>query len=307
MKNKALLTAILLLLSIVAYSQESFKKSLELLSTDLCAKMTAKGKNKVVVLFVTDINKAQTTMGKFMADVISFSIVNNQSGFSVFDRENLSGIAEAKKLIAEGYIDETNAKQLGKLLSVEAIVVGNYTVLSNTISLTLKALDVNDGFVIAQSLNALPLDNDAAALLGVTAASGGNNANRGFNNQPLNSNESYNNPETVNNNCETNNTGDYCISNNKGITITFVYYPGNNSGGYANYNQKSITIEPLETKCLYDLESGVWSYSYSDPTRRVRTGYATSTTNGGGNLTAATKYTGQFRVEKCKSKTLIIK
>ena len=85
MNNKVILISILLLLSLASYSQESFKKSMEAITTDLCSKMSEKSKKKVVVLFITDINKAQTTVGKYMADVVSYYIVNNQNGFSVFD------------------------------------------------------------------------------------------------------------------------------------------------------------------------------------------------------------------------------
>jgi len=290
MTHKVILISIMLLLSVVTYSQASFKKSLEAISTDLCSKMAEKGKKKVVVLFVTDINKAQTTAGKYMADVVSFYIVNNQSGFSVFDRENLSGIAEAKKLIAEGYIDANNAKQLGKILSVEAIVVGNYTVLSASLSLTLKALDVNDGFVLAQSLNDLPIDKDAAALLGISPLDGSQNtlSNKGFDNRPLNSNESYNNPETVNKNCKDKNTGDYCFVNKTSMNVTV------NIKKSGSYEYKELSLNIGEQKCFYDLDAESWNY------------YVQSTAH-----TSSFAYyqfgKGQIKVEQCKSKTFVIK
>lgn len=287
MSHKVFLITIMLLLSVMTYSQESFKKSLEAISTDLCSKMAEKGKKKVVVLFVTDINKAQTTAGKYMADVVSFYIVNNQSGFSVFDRENLSGIAEAKKLIAEGYIDANNAKQLGKILSVEAIVVGNYTVLSKSISLTLKALDVNNGFVIAQSMEDLPIDNDAGTLLGISVGAGNNNSNKGFNNIPLNSNENYNNPETVNKDCETKNTGDYCFTNNTDkAKFATLFIEGKGTLG-------EIVIDPGQTQCYYDIAAT--TYKYVICSKRWSWYMSDAEMN------------GIIKVEKCKSKSFVIK
>jgi hypothetical protein len=286
MTHKIILISIMLLLSVVTYSQESFKKSLEAISTDLCTKMSEKGKKKVVVLFVTDINKAQTTAGKYMADVVSYYIVNNQNGFSVFDRENLSGIAEAKKLIAEGYIDANNAKQLGKILSVEAIVVGNYTVLSSSLSLTLKALDVNDGFVIAQSLKDLPIDKDAAALLGISPLDGSqsNLSNKGFDNRPLNSNESYNNPETVNKECQTKNTGDYCFQNLTNLNIRVrIDIP--------KVGLMFLTLKPGQTQCFYNINSGAVEYCLMNA-----------------DIWGSSCFSdGQILIEKCKSKTFVIK
>lgn len=287
MKKKAILCLIMILLYTATYSQESFKKSLEAISTDLCAKILAKEKKKVVVLFITDINKAQTTTGKYMADVVSFNIVNNPNGFSVFDRENLAGIVEAKKLISDGYIDANNAKQLGKILAVEAIVVGNYTVLASTLSLTIKAIDVNDGFVIAQSMKDLPIDKDAAALLGITPLDGSqsNLSNKGFDNRPLNSNEGYNNPETVNKKCVTENTGDYCFQNNTNLNLN-VSLSGKGIG-------TRITLNPGQTQCIYNIEEG--SVKYTISTSGVVSGQPTYNA------------TGYILIEKCKSKTFVIK
>lgn len=294
-KNVILIT-LMLFLSTATYSQESFKKSIEEISSDLCSKMTKNDKKKVVVLFVTDINKAQTTAGKYMADVVSYYIVNNQNGFSVFDRENLSGIAEAKKLIAEGYIDASNAKQLGKLLSVEAIVVGNYTVLSESLSLTLKALDVNDGFVIAQCLKDLPVDKDAAILLGISSLYGSqsNLSNKGFDNQPLNSNESYNNPETVNKDCESKNLGNLCFANTTAFKLYLILDSEITS-------RQELTLEPNETQCLYNLVSGVYNYDFKE-FGKPKPPYSPT-----GEKLPFFSRTGQINVEKCKSKTFVIR
>ncbi|MBK6621327.1 MAG: hypothetical protein IPG32_10785 [Saprospirales bacterium] len=70
------------------------------------------------------------------------------------------------------------AKELGKLLSVDAIITGTYTVLSNTIKLSLKALDSSNGFVIASSIKDLPIDGDAGALLGISVSTPGGNTDK---------------------------------------------------------------------------------------------------------------------------------
>ncbi len=284
--KKILFSLLLGLFNFSLIGQPTFKSNLEVISTDLCSKIASKGKKKIVVLFITDINKTQTNAGKYMADVVSYHIVNDPKQFSVFDRENLSGIAEAKKMIAEGYIDGNNAKQLGRILAVETIVVGNYTVLSNTISLTLKALDVNDGFVIAQSMKDLPIDNDAGALLGISVGgAGASTANKGFN-RPLSSDESYNNPETVNRDCEIKNTGDYCFKNNTKYNVRVEVFDKGSS------NQSSLTLNSNQTQCLYNLKSSSMAYK-------------TWIYNGAKPLGYDFKK-GQILVEKCKSKTFVI-
>jgi TolB-like protein len=163
--NRLVLFLSLLILPVCCYSQTEFDKSLNAISADLAVKLQAISKKKIVVLYVTDINKTHTTIGKYIADNVSVDIVNTPGNLQVFDRENLDAITGARKLIAEGYIDASKAKELGQLLSVDVIVIGSYAVLSNSVRLTLKALDASSGFVIAASGKDLPFDADARALL----------------------------------------------------------------------------------------------------------------------------------------------
>lgn len=280
--KKYIFIIVLVCIAKPSFAQSGFDKSLAEISFDLTYKLNLKKKKKVVVLFIKDINKATTVAGKYLADVISVNIVNDTTDFQVFDRENLSGIVEANKLIAEGYIDVDKAKELGKLLSVEAIIIGNYTVLSNTIKLTLKALDSNSGFVIAASMKDLPIDGDAAAILGININESNNADNRGFN-KPINSNEQINNPETVNKECATNNTGDYCFENSTKTEMTI--YIGQVG---SSWSSQDMSLNPGQTQCFYNLKAG--NYKYAD-----RSFHFIPTIK------------GQILVEKCKSKTFVIK
>ncbi|MFN0175654.1 MAG: CsgG/HfaB family protein [Saprospiraceae bacterium] len=275
-------------ISSASFAQGAFDKSIAEFSTDLADKLSQKGKKKVVVLYITDINKATTVAGKYIADVISINIVNNAGNFQVFDRENLSGIAEAKKLISEGYIDVDKAKELGRLLSVEAIIVGNYTVLDKTIKLTAKALDANTGFIVAASMKDLLLDNDASALLGIGGTSP--NSDRGFN-SPLNSNEKINNPETVNKECATKNIGDYCFENRRINQIDVTFYSGAGSG-------REMTLSPGQTQCFYNVAVANCKYSLVEVHRSSEDGRIVS---------RQSFANGEILVEKCKSKTFTIK
>ena len=305
---------IIILLCFVSYhsfSQSAFDKSLNEVSADIAAKLSQKNKKKIVVLYITNIKNTQTVAGKYIADVISYNLVNNSGNFLVFDRENLSEITDAKKLIAEGYIDAATAKKLGKILAVEAIIIGHYTVLSSTLKLSLKALDVNSGLVIAATMQDLPLNADAGALLGINISnnSNQNGKNRGFN-TPIKSDENYNNPNTVNNDCETKNTGDYCFTNNTQYRLR-VYLYNEAGGGYGggqmiraanngymsvSWSGGDVTIEPGQTECFYNIKatSMVSDIRIIKP---VNSAYVWDVGYRKGNIL----------VEKCKSKTFIIK
>ncbi len=282
--------------SISSFSQSSFDVKLKNISNDIADKLDTQNKHKIVILYITDIDNKRTNAGKYVADVISHNIINNHIPFNVFDRENLSEIVEVKKLINEGYIDATKAKKIGQILSVEAIIIGNYTVLSSTLKLSLKALDVNSGFVMAASLEDLPLNDDAGALLGINILDKNNSLqNRGFN-TPVKSGENYNNPETVNNDCKTNNTGDYCFENRTQYEVEVILYGGKTyKFGRETFERFSITLVPKQTECFYSLKAIPMKYKI------------VAKVNHGWTSTIIFNRQGNLKVEQCRSKTFIIK
>ncbi|MBK8245099.1 MAG: hypothetical protein IPK88_16855 [Saprospiraceae bacterium] len=300
--SKLLIFLIFISLALPSFAQNKFDNALNETSIDLATKLASKEKKRVVVLYVTDINKANTIAGKYIADILSIGIVNNVENFQVFDRENLNSIVDANKLIAEGYIDVDRAKELGKLLAVDAIIIGNYTVLSNTLKLTVKALDANSGFVIAATMKDLPLNEDAGSILGININSLDNNQNlnlenRGFN-RPLNSNERINNPETVSKDCYRMNYGDFCFENKTAKKYTVLISTTGLSERDMN-NAPQITLNSGETQCFYSLQSGIFYYS----AERMMITQDDFTYENANNRFS----TGQINVEKCKSKTFTIK
>lgn len=302
MKNLIIFCCALLFVVPIS-AQGEFDRGIAEISSELSTRLTAKDKKKVVVLYITEINKATTIAGKYIADLISINIVNDPNNFEVFDRENLSGIAEAKKLIAEGYIDAAKAQELGKLLAVQTIIVGNYTVLNTTMKLTIKALDVNSGFVIAAAMKDLPLDKNAEALLGVNFSQENINSqspNLGFNDQPLNSNEHYNNPATVNSDCKEKKSGDYCFFHSRKDTTFYIQLIPNGAKGDTKW---TMTLTPGQTQCFYELPVGV--YNYWIKFRATGAAAVQSKFSGGDGMITHLK--GQITVNQCRSKTYTIR
>lgn len=276
----------------ICYSQtpSAFDKALDEISTDLAAKLKALDKLKIVVLYITDIDKQMTSAGKYLADVISVNIVNNPGSFMVFDRGNLNEIVEAKKLFAEGYIDATKAQELGKILGVNAIIIGNYTQLSNTIKLTLKALDSNTGFVVAASMKDLPLNNDAGVLLGINIVS-----------QEVNNSSTYKPTSgevtgkvSKNPKCKDSNTGDYCFQNSTNYKIILRFYSPPGKG----YVQQDAILDPGQKQTFYDIPVGNYIYSVMRTSNRYPT---TSNSGNDGSIK------GNVFVEICQEKVFIIR
>lgn len=300
MKNLVLLILVGLLSFVNLSAQTDLDKSLSSITTELSTKLKSISKKRVAVMDVYDINKNITTFGKYSADIISVNLVNNAGYFQVVDRQHLDQIMKEHKLNYQGYIDATTAKQLGKILSVDAIIIGTYTVLSNKITLTLKAIDSETAMMLASSMKTLNIDADIAALLGINYAPSTDNSThtqnnvgtgRGFN-SPVQSNEAYNNASTVSSECATQSYGDFCFYNSLNVDISF-NYKKSNSKSLDQYSLfKHVILKPKQSMCLYQLPEGVFEYTgrYDDPN----------------NNWGFRDISGQFLVEKCKSKTYTI-
>lgn len=272
--------SILIFLSItyVGSSQTSFDRAIKETSIDLAGKLKLLEKRKIVVLFVTDINKTVTTAGTYLADNISYNLVNDPS-LKIFERENLQGIAEAKKLIEECYITAEKTKELGKLLAVNAIIVGSYTILNNTLKVSLKALSTDNGVTVAASMIYLPLNSDICKLLNINC---------------LGANE-----DSQDSKCKDNNTGDYCFINNKPYDLNIRIKD-------SRYRDYEYTVISGEKQCFYDLPSGTITYDVIE--NRYKGGYNYTFDSRTNKRTPEVfQVSGTLYVETCKQKIFTFK
>lgn len=277
-------------------AQTAFDAKLQELAEKVAVQIAQQGKAKVAVWDFINTQGEITNGGKFIAEDFSVYFTNASKGtYQVMDRNHLDQILKEHKLNAEGFIDPETAKELGRLKAVDAIITGTVDILDTQLKVRVKVLDTETALQIAAEIGYLPIDANMASFLGVpgmgTQSSGA--ANRGFNN-PINSNEGYNNPETVNKACESNNTGDYCFSNTtKDNFIVSI-----------NANGTALQLPPGQTQCLYNMTAGSYNYhvmggrDYGRGQARI---YRVS------DAFIYVHDQGQLLVEKCKSKSFVIK
>jgi len=192
------ITIFLLLLCLNSNAQD-FDTQLEKLAEGLSQKLSAKGKTKIAVWGFFTENGERTALGNYLTEDFSVYMTNFGDKFEVIDRNHLDVLLKEHQLNAEGYIDETTAKELGKIVAVDVIITGTYTVLNSVVKVRAKALDSETASQFAANMGNLPMNENIASYLGVSV-NGGNSTNRGFN-TPLNSNETVNNPDTVDQAC----------------------------------------------------------------------------------------------------------
>lgn len=300
----ALMWSLLLISNAVA---QDFDSELESLAKDLASKIGVKGKKRIAVWgFVTEGGE-RTALADFLTEDFSVYMTNFADNFEIIDRKHLDILLEEHKLNSEGYIDSKTAKELQKIIAVDAIVTGTYTVLNTTIKVRAKALDTETALQFAANMSNLTINENVGSYLGISI-NGGNTTNRGFN-TPLSSNETINNPETINPNCKKMEIGDFCFSNalNEKVIIRIKYYT-NHTTSIQN-SHKTIVLDSNESKCLYGLPNRKFSYfiatwkNYIDEEKFK--GYESALSNGKYSKFLIDK--GELKVETCKSKTYTIK
>ncbi len=301
MKN--ILIIIFLLIFQLAIAQD-FDSKLEGLAENIAKKINTKGKKKIAVWgFVTE-NGEITPLGNYLTEDFSIYITNFGESYEVIDRKHLETLLKEHDLYSEGYIDPQTAKKLRKIIAVDVIITGTYTVIGSKIKLRAKAIDTETALQMAAALVNLEINEDVSSYLGISV-NGTSNANKGFN-RPINSNENYNNPKTVDSECNKKLIGDFCFYNsNKKKMVLTILFPKYLKNGYRYKGElkKVIYIESGETKCLYNLPSETINYYLADFDTFKNELNGTTLFLARSGLQVHLKDKGQINVETCKSKT----
>jgi len=305
-KQRALLSLIIILFLTTNTQAQDFDSQLEKLAQGIAVKLDSKGKKKIAVWgFVTE-NGERTALGNYLTEDFSVYVTNFGEKFEVIDRNHLDILLKEHKLNSEGYIDDNTAKELGKIIAVDAIITGTYTVLNTTVKVRAKVLDTETALQFAANMASLPINEEVASYLGISV-NGGNTTNKGFNTS-LNSNETINNPETVDPKCKEENFGDLCLFNstNQKMIVLIRYFR------YADTTKntkihKTIIINPGETKCVYRFWNREIFYHVAnwESFQEDFKGIETYLYNQG--YYKFLKDLGELKIETCKSKTFTIK
>jgi len=285
---------------------QDFDTQLEELAEGLAKKISSKGKTKIAVWGFFTENGDKTALGNYLTEDFSVYMTNFGDKFEVIDRNHLDVLLKEHKLNAEGYIDENTAKELGKIVAVDAIITGTYTVLNTVVKVRAKALDTETALQFSATMGNLTLNENINSYLGVST-NGGNSTNRGFN-TPLGSNETINNPETVDESCKKNKTGDLCFVNATNERIIVQIQPPKN-GKYYSGTYEILILDPKDSKCKYGLTASPVKFyiaKWKDFVDDEKLKGQESSLNHH-YYTEWLKDRGEVKVESCKSKTYTIK
>ncbi len=107
-------------------------------------------KAKIAILEFQGLNAQakKDNMGKMVTEIMTTSLVNSRA-FNIIEREKLSKVLKEFQLSQTGLIDETSAKEIGKILGADAIVTGSVMMLRERLRLDARIIDVITGAIIA--------------------------------------------------------------------------------------------------------------------------------------------------------------
>ena len=125
-------------------------EKIELLAQKISSQVADKGKMRIAVVEVTDVWGRRNTLGAFLSEKLTGSL-RRTSSFDVVERKSLHRIFDELKLGFTGMVDPASVREAGKILGVEAILVGTVTDLGRSVDLSVRLIHTETAMVLASA------------------------------------------------------------------------------------------------------------------------------------------------------------
>lgn len=121
---------------------------LEDLANQIVNSMLEGGKSKIAVIEFSDLDGNVTEFGKFIAEELITKLFLTKK-FNVIERNLLNKVMQEHKLKFTGLIDPNTAKNLGKILGVDAIASGSITDLDSKVRINARLISTETGSIFS--------------------------------------------------------------------------------------------------------------------------------------------------------------
>jgi curli biogenesis system outer membrane secretion channel CsgG len=168
------------ILSPVGAISQTYEVGLRKAAEALSSSIESAGQKSVTVLDLTDLQGATTELGRFLAQELSDQLVAITRQVAVVDRANMQFLLREKNLSAEGFVNPESSKKIGNLIGIDTVILGSITPLGQNIRMSLRAIALETGKVVASQSVSLPITGDLSALYnrGVSATPAPSGASR---------------------------------------------------------------------------------------------------------------------------------
>jgi TolB-like protein len=134
------------------------------LSKQITSKIEAGQKKTIAIVEFTDLQGNVTDFGRYLAEELVTRLYDTEK-FRVIERQMLNKVIAEQKLTLTGVVDSASAKQLGKILGVDAIVSGTITNLAESLKVNARLISTQTGEIFAVASTDIFKDESVKGLM----------------------------------------------------------------------------------------------------------------------------------------------
>lgn len=152
-----------------ADDQKELQAAVQDLKNNLNAQIGAKPMRLAVLSFLstkTDKHEKFTEFGEYLSENIISTLSRETKKVKLFERKRLDLILGEHSLSLSGLIDADQAKKIGELAPVDAVLSGTFTKLANYIEIHSRVVDVVTGEIVLTYSAKVTLTSDLKSLFG---------------------------------------------------------------------------------------------------------------------------------------------
>jgi len=147
----------------------SLDAQLQNLTDQIIISLSQKQKSKIAVIEFSDLQGTVTKFGKYLAEeLITRLYLTNK--FEVIERQLLNKVLHEHQLNISGLIDVSSAKELGRILGVDAIASGSVTDLGNSLKVNARLISTETGKIFSVASVTVIKDDVVNNLMSVSSS-----------------------------------------------------------------------------------------------------------------------------------------
>jgi len=160
---------LIILFAFQTYGQDSFDDELKEFSNSIANKIFSKKQGATIaILHFTDNKKTRSRLSDYIADDFSVYMVNNKNNIKVLDRFSIDHILNEHQLNSDYYIDPNTAKELGKFIHADYIVLGDVIRIDKIIKISVSVINIETSVRAVSDFIKIPIDKTISYLLGIS-------------------------------------------------------------------------------------------------------------------------------------------
>ena len=143
----------------------SLDTQLQNLTEQIVKSLSQTKRTKIAVIEFMNLQGESTDFGKFIAEELITRLFRTGK-FEVIERQLLNKIIEEHQLNLSGMVDESSARELGKILGVDAIASGSVTDLGGSMKINARLISTESGKIFSVASVSITKDATVKKLTG---------------------------------------------------------------------------------------------------------------------------------------------